>query len=50
VNLTELANVVERVVSDIEQRVVAGDVRLVTGVNLEMVLHRWGFRVLNYFG
>jgi hypothetical protein len=47
VNLTELANVVERVVSDIEQRVDAGDVRLIDGVTPEMVLHRWGFRVLN---
>jgi hypothetical protein len=45
VNLTELANVVERVVLDIETRCDAGDLRLVGGVTPEMVLSRWGFRV-----
>jgi hypothetical protein len=49
VNLRELAEVVEAVVVDIERSVAARDVRLIDGVDLEMVLNRWGFRVLGYF-
>ena len=45
VNLTELAEVVERVVRDIETRCDAGDVRLVTDVTPDIVRFRWGFRV-----
>jgi hypothetical protein len=46
VNLTELAEVAERVVRDIETQCDAGDLRLVNDVTPEMVPFRWCFRVL----
>jgi len=46
VNLTELTEVVENVVRDIETQCDAGDLRLVGDVTPEMVPFRWCFRVL----
>ena len=45
-NLTELANVIERVVADIEKKCADGELVLAPDVTPEMVLRRWGFRVI----